>query len=221
MSRHARPSFHPIVAHVVFYAYAILASAAPKRKWLSNVSTPQVKQSGKEKPMPWEDIAPRRIAEWLDIYTKANNTSPEILMASILPTVACLTGEMTIKVHCKLKSEKINLIVVCLSETGSGKSPAFQNGCSQPICFHVQEHSSTTLFVDEFTEAGLFQQLKMSIGHKAIIGKEEVSQFFEPLLHGLKDKGHVDVERSIQLYEGVTRVYTKGDKSSRQVWAAQ
>ena len=77
------------------------------------------------------------------------------------------------------------------------------------------------LFVDEFTEAGLFQQLKTSIGHKAIIGKEEVSQFFEPLLHSLKDKGHVDVERSIQLYEGVTWVYTKGDKSSWQVWAAQ
>ena len=197
-----------------------MASAFPKRKRLSNVSfsAPQIKQLGKEKVMPWNEIAPKRIGEWLDVYAKANNTSREILMASILPTVACLTGETTVRVDCKLKTEQINLFVVCLSEPGSGKSPAFQNGCSQPVRLHVEDQTSTTLFVDEFTEAGLFQQLKTSLGHKAILGKEEVSQFFEPILHCGKEKGRaVDAERLIQLYDGATWVYTKGDKSSRQV----
>ena len=108
--------------------------------------------------------------------------------------------------------------MICLSEPGSGKSPAFQNGCSQPVCLHVEEQASTTLFVDEFTEAGLFQQLKSSLGRKAIIRKKEVSHFFEPISHGFtEEKRRVDAERLIQLYDGSTWVYTKGDKSSRQV----
>ena len=196
-----------------------MASANPKRKRLSDVfsSAPLVKKMGKEKAVPWENVAPARVAEWLDVYAKANNTSREIMLASILPTVARLTGETTIKVDCKLKTEQINLFVICLSEPGSGKSPAFQNGCSQLVRLHVEEQASTTLFVDEFTEAGLFQQLKSSLGRKAINGKEEVSQFFEPISHGFKEKGRVDAERLIQLYDGSTWVYTKGDKSSRQV----
>ena len=51
-----------------------------------------------------ENVAPARVAEWLDVYAKANNTSREIMLASILPTVARLTGETTIKVDCKLKT---------------------------------------------------------------------------------------------------------------------
>ena len=60
--------------------------------------------------MPWNEIAPKRIGEWLDVYAKANNMSREILIASILPTVACLTGETTVRVDCKLKTKQINFI---------------------------------------------------------------------------------------------------------------
>ena len=58
--------------------------------------------------------------------------------------------------------------------------------------------SSWKLFVDEFTELGLFRQLKTSSGNKAIVGKEEVSQFFEQIL-GVKEKWKLDVDRLIQL----------------------
>ena len=83
-----------------------MASANPKRKRLSDVfsSAPLVKKMGKEKAVPWENVAPARVAEWLDVYAKANNTPREIMLASILPTVARLTGETTIKVDCKLKT---------------------------------------------------------------------------------------------------------------------
>ena len=143
---------------------------------------------GKEKAVPWENVAPVCVAEWLEVFMKANNTSKEIMLASILPMLACLTGETTIKVECKLKTERINLFVICLSEPGSWKSPAFQNGCSQLVRLHVEEQASTTLSVDEFTEAGLFQQLKSSLGRKAIIGKEEVLKMFESISHGFKEK---------------------------------
>lgn len=125
-------------------------------------------------------------------------------------------GATNIKVDCKLRHEHVNLFMLCLSPLGSGKSPAFQNGCSQPVRLHVEDQVSTTLFVDEFTEAGLFRQLQSSMGHKAIVGKEEVSQFLEQIL-GVKEKSRLDVERLITLYNCATWVYTKGGKSKRQV----
>lgn len=191
---------------------------ASKKKRVSDVSSlaAQVRKSATDMPLPWDKIAPPSVAEWLDVYAKANNTTRDILLGSILPTVACLLGTTNIKVECKLRHENVNLFVLCLSPPGSGKSPAFQNGCSQPVRLHVEEVKSTTLFVDEFTEAGLFRQLKSSLGHKAIVGKEEVSQFFEQIM-GVKEKSRLDVERLIQLYDGATWVYTKADKSARQV----
>ena len=90
-------------------------------------------------------------------------------------------------------------------------------GPAQADCILVEEQSSTTLFIDNFNEAGLFRQLMTSTNHKAIVGKEEVSQFFEQILV-VKERSRLDVERLIQLYDGATWVNTKGDKSARQVW---
>ena len=73
------------------------------------------------------------------------------------------------------------------------------------------------MFVDEFTEAGLFRQLKATPGHKATTGKEDASQLFEQLLGGSGEKSRIDLERLIQLYDGSTWVYTRGDKTARQV----
>lgn len=84
-------------------------------------------------------------------------------------------------------------------------------------CQNVEDQKSTLLFVDEFTEAGLFQQLKATAGSKAIVGKEEVSQLFDNLLQNTKEKSRLDVERLIQLYDGAPWTYTKADKSARQV----
>ena len=66
---------------------------------------------------------------------------------------------------------------------------------------HVEEQSKNPIFVDEFTEVGLFQQLKSSSGSKAIIRKEEAAQLFEQIL-GVKEKCKLDEEQLIQLYDG-------------------
>ena len=190
----------------------------PKQRRVSDISlvASRVRKLSCDMPLPWDKIAPQPVADWLDIYAQANNTFRGILLASILRTVACLMRPTAIKVDCKMRQEQLNLFMVCLSPPGSGKSPAFQNGCSQLIRLHAEEQSKNPIFVDEFTEDGLFRQLQTSSSNKAIIGKEEVSQFFERLL-GVKEKFKLDVEWLIQLYDGVTWVYTKGDKSARQV----
>ena len=87
-------------------------------------------------------------------------TTRDILLASVLPTVACLMGPSTVKVDCRIRAETINLYMICLCEPGAGKSPALQHGCAQPIRLHVEAKEDNPIFVDEFTEAGLFRQLK-------------------------------------------------------------
>ena len=107
--------------------------------------------------------------------------------------------------------------MICLCDPRTGKFPAFQHGCAQPIRLHVEAKENNPLLVDEFTEAGLFWQLKSTPGHKAIIGKEEACQFFDQLLGASREKSRIDMERKIQLYDGSTWVYTQGGKSARQV----
>lgn len=68
---------------------------------------------------------------------------------------------------------------------------------------HAEEWSSSTLFADDYTEAGLFKQLRTSSGYKVIVGKGEVSQFFEQIL-GVKNKNRLDVRRLTQLSHGAT-----------------
>lgn len=196
-----------------------MASAFPSSAKRSRTSAeaPSVRKQGKEVSIPWEEICPALISEWLDTFSKANNTTRDILLASVLPTVACLMGPSTVKVDCRMRTESINLYMICLCDPGAGKSPAFHHGCAQPIRLHVEAKEDNPLFVDEFTEAGLFRQLKSTPGHKAIIGKEEASQFFDQLLGASREKSRIDMERMIQLYDGSTWVYTRADKSARQV----
>ena len=162
-----------------------------------------VRKQGKENPIPWDDISPEPVREWLDTLSKANSTTKKILLASILPTVACLMGPSKLKVR--------------LFDPGAGKSPSFQHGCAQPVLLHIKSKQDIPLFIDEFTEAGVFRQLKSVLGHKTIIGKEEVSQLFEQLLAASREKSKINMERLIQLYGSSTWVYTRGDKSARQV----
>lgn len=194
-----------------------MASVSATKRFRTSSDSSEIKKQGKEAVLPWNDIAPAEVAEWMETYSKANNTTRDILLASVLPSVASLMGPSTIKVNCRLQGEAVNLFMICLCDPGAGKSPAFQHGCAQPIRLHIEAKEEQALFVDEFTEAGLFRQLQTAPGHKAIIGKEEVSQLFDQLLGASREKSKIDMERLIQLFDGSTWVYTRGDKAARRV----
>ena len=59
---------------------------------------------------------------------------------------------------------------------------------AQPVRLHVEAKEDIPLFVDEFTEAELFRQLKATPGHKAIIRKEEASHFLNSYWEGHERK---------------------------------
>ena len=189
---------------------------AAKRSRTEDKQSAVCKQ-GKEHSIPWRDVCPDQISDWLDIFGKAHNTTREILLASILPTVASLMGPSKIKAESKIYAESVNLLMVCLCDPGAGKSPAFQKGCFEPVRLHVEEKKKISLFVDDFTKAGLFSHLNKTPSHKAIIGKDEVSSFFKQFLTRSDERGKIDLERLIQLYDGSAWVYTKGDGTERQI----
>ena len=186
---------------------------AAKRSRTEDLQSAVCKQ-GKEHSIPWKDVCPDQISDWLDVFGKAHNTTREILLASIFPTVASLMGPSKIKAESKINAESVNLCMICLCDPGAGKSPAFQKGCFEPVRLHVEEKKKISLFVDDFTKAGLFSQLNEAPCHKAIIGKDEVSSFFQQCL--TRERGKIDLERLIQLYDGSAWVYTKGDRTGRQ-----
>ena len=45
--------------------------------------------------IPWDEIAPAHIHEWLKVYLKCHGTSPELLLAEILPCISALIGNTT------------------------------------------------------------------------------------------------------------------------------
>lgn len=126
-----------------------MASAFPPSAKRSRTATEasSVRKQGKEVSMLWEEICPTSISEWLDTFSKANNTTRGILLASVLPSVACLMGPSTVKVDCRMCAETINLYMICLCNPGAGKSPAFQHGCAQLIRLHVEAKEDNPLFV--------------------------------------------------------------------------
>ena len=47
--------------------------------------------------IPWDEIALAHIHEWLNMYSKDHGTSPELLLAGILPYTSALIGNTTVK----------------------------------------------------------------------------------------------------------------------------
>ena len=110
-----------------------MASAFPPsaKRARTAAEAPSVRKQGKEVSIPWDKICPTFISEWLDTFSKANNTTRDILLASVLPTVARLMGPSTVKVDCRIRAETVNLYMICLCDPGQGS----------PLPFNTAVHS--------------------------------------------------------------------------------
>ena len=52
--------------------------------------------------------------------------------------------------------EKANLHLIATAPSGTGKTPACQKGCVEPIVGHVEEKIQTSIVIDETSSSGLF-----------------------------------------------------------------
>ena len=102
--------------------------------------------------IPWDEIAPAHILEWLDVSSKSHSTSPELLLAGILPCTSALIGNTTVKLFDSFR-EKGNLF---MAPSGAGKTPACNIGCVGPLILHLEPRIDRGILVDETSSNGLF-----------------------------------------------------------------
>lgn len=100
-------------------------------------------------------IAPAHIYEWLDVYSKSHGTSPELLLAGILPCTSALIGNTTVKLFDSFR-EKGNLFMLGLAPSRAGKTPACNIGCIRPLISYLEQRIDRSVLVDETSSNGLF-----------------------------------------------------------------
>ena len=82
--------------------------------------------------IPMEDVCPDVIREWLSAFANSNGTTSEMLLCSALASTCALIGPTTIKLFGSFE-ERGNLFIAVVAPPGTGKTPAYQKGCIEPI----------------------------------------------------------------------------------------
>ena len=171
--------------------------------------------------IPWDEIAPTNIHEWLDLYAKSHGTSRDLLLAGMLPCTSALIGNTTIKLFDSWR-EKGNLFFVGLAPSGAGKTPACNIGCVGPLIEHLEPRIDRSLLVDETSSNGLFNHFVNF--HKGATGEsvpilciDEGYTFLSKLISTSKSASQTSLtmERMCKLYDGDYWYSVKGSKGKR------
>ena len=171
--------------------------------------------------IPWDEIAPAHIHEWLDLYSKSHGTSPELLLAGILPCTSALIGNTTVKLFDSFR-EKGNLFMLGLAPSGAGKTPACNIGCVRPLISHLEPRIDRSILVDETSSNGLFNHFvnfqKGAAGECVpVLCIDEGYTFLSKLISTSKSASHtcLTMERMCKLYDGDYWYSVKGSKGKR------
>ena len=71
-----------------------------------------------EVKIPWRDIAPQSIIEWLDIFAKSNGSLKDLLLTSLMGTTSSLMGDSKLKIL-ETSKEHTNLFWLALAPSGN------------------------------------------------------------------------------------------------------
>ena len=94
--------------------------------------------------IPMEDVCPDMINKWLSAFAKSNGTTSEMMLCSALASTSALIGPTTIKLF---GSYIIFMVVVAPPVTG--KTPAYQKACMEPIVKELENKIETNVAIDE------------------------------------------------------------------------
>lgn len=104
--------------------------------------------------LPFEDIVPEKIREWLDVFAQSNGTTRELLLVSALTITSALIGKSTVEVFSTYR-ENGNIFFVAVAPSGAGKTPACHIGCVDQID-HLEKKIEKSIILDEASSHGLF-----------------------------------------------------------------
>ena len=87
--------------------------------------------------IPWHEIAPQNIQDWLDIFAKSHGTTCDLLLTRMLLCTGALIGDTTVKLFDSWR-ENGNLFFIGLAPSGAGKTPACNVACVKPLISHLE-----------------------------------------------------------------------------------
>lgn len=87
--------------------------------------------------LPIDEVVPQRLGQWLTAFACSNGTTNEMLLCSALVSTSSLLGQKTLKLFGSYE-EQANLHLIATTPSGTGKTPACQKGCVEPIVGHVE-----------------------------------------------------------------------------------
>ena len=102
-----------------------------------------------------EEVVPQRLRQWLTAFACGNGTMSKMLLCSALLSPSSLLSQTILKPFGSYK-KKENLHLIATAPSGTGKTPACQKGCMEPIVGHVEEKIQTSIVIDETSSSGLF-----------------------------------------------------------------
>ena len=102
-----------------------------------------------------EEVVPQHLHQWLTAFACSNGITSEMLLCSALVSTSSLLGQTTLKLFGSYE-EKANLHLIATAPSGTGKTPACQKGCVEPIVGHVGKNIQTSIVIDETSSSGLF-----------------------------------------------------------------
>ena len=98
--------------------------------------------------LPIDEVVPQRLGQWLTAFACSNGTTSEMLLCCALVSTSSLLGQTTLKLFGSYE-DKANLHLIATAPSGTGKTPACQKGCVEPIVGHVEEKIQASIVIDE------------------------------------------------------------------------
>lgn len=162
--------------------------------------------------LPWDEVLPRNVTEWLEIYSSSHNVVKEIMFPGILTALSGLMAPKTKLKMSPIELEPVNLFTIVLAPPGSGKSAALQAGVNGPI-LALEEHCDAPVLIEDFSKHGVFLHLKATEG-VGVFARDEVHVFVQNLIGSSKNK-EVDQDLLIKFFDNAPWTVNKGSTAKR------
>ena len=148
----------------------------------------------------WEQVLPEAVRTWLLMFALYKDTPAKLLLSTMLATTSALVRKAQLQLARTGDKVHGNLFMLCLGESGCGKTSSYTAGCIDPI-YETIVRPECDPIIDDTTEDGIFSTLEVADGKFVpIVVIDEAFHFFKDM--STDRKGSVSIHRMCRLYEG-------------------
>ena len=81
--------------------------------------------------LPWDEFCPNELTNWLNVFSRSQETTKELTLLGILPTVGALLGKTELKLF-STRKERGNMYCIALALQVLGKHPLLKSAAADP-----------------------------------------------------------------------------------------